>query len=180
MDRETLARKLEEIKTQLGKSYPAVISSPAEITCNDHLSNFLRNGPARKIFLFNCSGGDHDYDELMTTEMETALEVNNDAMYAAVAEMIVKYFGTPIQAYGQLPADMAATDYDDITGEGGISYGIDWTPEYEGGAVFNNADSSTILYWSTSNEYIVLQKGKWSGDGNFLLFTLVTITPSIA
>ena len=167
---------LEEITRQVGTDYPPEVTAPAEITYNDHLTNFLRSGPFRKTFLFSWTGGDYEYDENMSLGEEIRMELNNDEIFITVSNRCAALFGKPGLERPDEPI-FSVTDHEDSSGELNSYDGVAWTPDYEKGAVFENVDSSDMLYWEAEKEYIILQKGKWTGDGNFLFFVLMTITP---
>jgi hypothetical protein len=169
---------IQAIQSSLQSPYPAEITAPIETTAFNSFSNFLRNTPVRKVFLINHTDGDYEYDEDMNMDKEIEMEIANDNVFSETLVACEKVFG---RSLGEFPGDIqvSETNYDDNSKEGTVSDGIEWTPEYEGGAVFRNGDSSDTRYWISGKEFIFLQKGKWTGDGNFLLYVLITITPRV-
>lgn len=167
---------INAIEKSIGTPYPTVITPPVESTAFDSLSNFLRNTPTRKVFLVNHSGGDYEYDENMSIEQEIDLDIANNALFLALRSEMEMDFGV---AGNDTPAGilLMETNPDDCSKEGQIFDDIEWTPEYEGGAIFSNTDSFETCYWIIDKEILLLQKGKWTGDGNFIQYVLVTITP---
>ncbi|RYG28095.1 MAG: hypothetical protein EOO01_40325 [Chitinophagaceae bacterium] len=177
MPTEELQYFVQTIHSAIDRPYPATVSAPLDTTAFDPLTNFLRNGPARKVFLVNCSGGDYEYDEAMTPAEEARMETENDECFNNLLKAATDVWG---EARGEFPpAGMAIseTNYADNSHEGQQFDGVEWTPEYAGGALFRNADSLAARYWQQERDVIFTQKGKWTGDGNFLLFVLVTVTP---
>ncbi|HEX2627369.1 MAG TPA: hypothetical protein VHM26_00100 [Chitinophagaceae bacterium] len=169
---------LEEIQSALQLPYATEVSAPAEATAFNSFSNFLRTTPTRKIFLINHTGGDYEYDEGMNIDKEIEMEIANDAVFSETLIVCENAFG---KSLGEFPEDnrVIESNYDDNSKEGNSFDDIEWTPEYEDGAVFRNADSFQTHYWIRQDQFIFLQKGKWTGDGNFIFYVLITITPCL-
>jgi hypothetical protein len=105
------------------------------------------------------------------------MDITNDNLFNSTLSVADLVFG---KYEGEFPADLpniSETNYEDTSRDGEQADDIGWTPEYEGGAIFRNTDSYDLRYWTRDNNFICLQKGKWTGDGNFLLFVLMTISP---
>lgn len=174
MDTNELEQKIMHVVEILNKPFDGHVGEPIEVSGNGNFSNFLRNGPNRKLVIFNESYGDYEHDESMSDEVEISMSADNDAIYSAAVDLFAKEFGPPlplpIESYDELP--FSRTNFDDSADdeEG------DWTPEYDGGALFENADDFVFEYWNQNNQYIVLQNGKIWGDGDFTFYVLVAIS----
>lgn len=162
-------------KAAMGKPYPTETGKPVEETCNDHLSNFFRNGPNRKVFVLHEAEGDYEYDEEMSIDVEIKMEGESDTIFKSAETMLMTHLGAPLDVppYSDFAFDASEQE---LVRDGQRFDNIDWTPEFEGGAIFENADTLDTRCWNLANEYLVLQKGKWTGDGNFALFVVITIT----
>ncbi|MCF2495701.1 hypothetical protein [Dyadobacter chenhuakuii] len=174
MNVKEIEQKVWQVVDLLESRFDQDVSEPIENTGNCNLSNFLRNGPNRKIVIFKYYYGDYEYDELISEDVEISISIANDAIYNTANNLLTKQFGPPqplpIHDYNQLPFARIAKEKLKENKD------YDWTPEYEGGALFENADDFIFSYWIKKNQYIVLQNGKIWGDGDFTFFVLVTIS----
>jgi hypothetical protein len=178
MNKEEIQQLLLQVKQEMGKPYPAVISAPLHDSIITSLTNFLRNGPERKVFLINCEDGDYEYDQKMTQDIEIGMDIRNQECFKITLEAVGKILGPP--AKEQLPenmSDVITVDKEDISKEGLRFDDTLWTPEYEGGALYLGEYSGETRYWKIADEFIFLESGSYLGDGDFAYYTLVTITP---
>lgn len=174
MDIKELEQKVLQVFKLLNKPFQEQVGEPMEIVGSTDFLNFLRNGPNRKLVIFNESYGDYEHEESMSDDVEISIGADNDAIYSAAVDLLTKEFGTPspqpVESYDELPFSRIhfkeSADVED--GE--------WTPEYDGGALFENADDFVFEYWHQNNQYIVLQNGKIWGDGDFTFYVLVAIS----
>lgn len=162
------------LQRQLGSAYPAAVTRPVVQLNGRCITNFLRNGPHRKVFPLYTSDGDHHADPDMSLEAESAMEADCVRVYKEALRIAELLLGQ--SRGGRQPRDTHSPDADDFAEKEGRAFdGIDWSVEYEGGAVY--CDSHAVRYWAVGDEYVFLQRGKWHGDGNFALFTVMTVTP---
>lgn len=155
--------------------YPDEAGPPAWDSPSAALSNLLRDGPRRKVVLLFSAAGDHDYDENMTTDVELRLEADALGAYKRALREAVATLG-PGRSFSCVPAELLAPqDGSSMQQDTRVLDGIDWTEEYDGGAVSH--DSHRLCCWQLGTELLCLQAGKWQGDGNFALFVLATLTP---
>lgn len=167
-------KEILALKDQLGAAYPATVTLPVAQVNGDSVSNFMRNGPHRKVFALYTGDGDHECDPDMSQEVECAMESACDRIYKEALVMAEALLGK--SRGGFHPWDVYSPDADDFIEKHDQAYdGIAWSVEYEGGAVY--CDSHAVRYWDVGGEYVFLQRGKWHGDGNFALFTVMTVTP---
>lgn len=174
MNIEELEQKVSEVIALLNVPFEQQVGEPAEISGDNSLTNFLRSGPNRKIVIFNYSYGDYEYDESMSQEIEISIEIENKSIYSTAFDLMKKEFGAPlpqpVESYEELPfTRIAFEDSTDIID-------AEWTPEYNGGSLFENADDFVFEYWRENNQYIVLQNGKIWGDGDFTFYVFVAIS----
>lgn len=174
MNIKELEQKVSQVVELLNEPFDEHVGEPAEVSGNSNFSNFLRNGPNRKLVIFNESYGDYEHDESMSDDVEISMSADNNAIYSAAVGLLTKEFGTPspqpVESYDELP--FSRIHFDDSAD---IEDG-EWTPEYDGGALFENSDDFVFEYWHQNNQYIVLQSGKIWGDGDFTFYVLAAIS----
>jgi hypothetical protein len=178
MTKEEIRQLLLQVKEEIGKPYPAAVSAPVQNTIITSLTNFLRTGPGRKVFLVNYDGGDYDYDPEMTQDIEIGMDIFNEGCFKIALAEAGKILGPP--ANEQLPENMneVITIDQENTSKEGLRFDDElWTPEYEGGALYLGEYKGETRYWETADEFIFLESGAYLGDGDFAYYTLFTITP---
>lgn len=182
MTEKEIQQLLLQVKKEIGKPYQVVVSEPIENTIITSLTNFLRNGPKRKVFLIFCDGGDYDYDPDMTQDIEIGMDINNNEHFKITLKIATEVLGPP--AKEQLPENMDnrvyTVNHEDVSKEGMKFDNELWTPEYEGGALYKGEYTGETRYWETNNEFIFLESAAYLGDGDFAYYTLITITPKKA
>lgn len=170
----SLSEALVQIQAELGQPYPETLGPPVWQAPSAHLSNLLRNGPSRKVFLLHHDSGDCDYDEAMTDEVEFRMESEALVMYKQALVLAEACFGTG-RGFDSVPFDLLPPDVDeDERREDDMIDGERWTEEVEGGVVSH--DSRRLRTWIVGHQLVCLQAGKWQGDGNFAIFVAVTLT----
>ncbi|WP_028105104.1 leucine-rich repeat domain-containing protein [Pseudoduganella violaceinigra] len=173
-----LKDKILALQRQLELPYPEVVMEPLDEALDYSLTNFLRNGPHRKVIVLNLAGGDYQYDEDMTPDVEYAMEAECDAIYKEALVIAEGLFGKSRKGWPKDGDSYYEPDSDDFPDKEDEEFdGVPWSQEYEGGAVHSEAE--TMCYWDVNGQYVFLQKGRWTGDDNFQLFALMTATPKL-
>ncbi|WP_353722570.1 hypothetical protein [Dyadobacter sp. 676] len=175
MEHHKLNSLINQVKDLLGVPYPTAVGEPLENTYLSDFTNFLRSGPERKVILFNYECGDYDYDETLSVDDEIKIIAENDGIYDQAQLLITQQLGQPLPFEEVIP--FRRSDFDMVQNATGNGIEIEITPEYFGGALFENTDDTTFCCWQKANEYLSLQKGAWWRGGNFFVFSLATITP---
>ncbi len=173
-----LTHALQAFHIQLATPYPIAVTLPVEETIHDDLTNFLRQGPYRRVYQLYSASGDFDYDADLTEDDMYDMEAACNAIYKHALVIAEYLFGKSKDNYPAgshrvfEPVDTDFNHKEDQTFDG-----IPWSLEYEGGAVYQESDATR--YWETDSDFIFLQRGRLSGDGNFALFVLLTATPKL-
>lgn len=174
---------LNEVKAGLVAPYPAQVGAPVSETLFDTLTNFFRNGPYRKVFVFADDGVDFQYDEDAQEGDDIDVETDNDAIFDYVLARLEAEFGP---ALGHFPVRRDSImdvvddddDDDDDEEERTTDDGTEWTPEHDQGALID-CDSYRSRYWVIEDQYVFLQGGSITGDDNMAAFVALTITPPV-
>lgn len=174
--------QLLDFQKSLSSPYATIVCPPSSEEICEDVSNFLRNGPYRKICLLFSDSGDYEYDPEMDLETEHEIMAECIATYKQALIFAKSLFG---ESCARFPPDWSTVycpDAEDFPEKENAYFdGIPWTIEYEGGPIFQNNDSyEHSCYWEHGNDHIVLQLGKWSGDGNFNYFVAIVASPKLA
>jgi hypothetical protein len=168
-------KEIFALQSQLGAPYPEAVTKPIAEALTNTLTNFLRNGPHRKVFVLYQDSGDYQYDPDMTQEAEYGMGAECTAAYKEALVFLEGLFGRRRVGRPAARRSYYEPDSDDFPDKEDQEYdGIVWSPEYEGGPEYTEID--TLCHWEVNGEYIFLQEGRWTGDDNFEYFTLMTVT----
>jgi hypothetical protein len=170
-ERDTL---LISLHAMLDKPYPSRITAPVDSSLSLNLRNFFRERPDRKVAVVFIGSGDYEYDEDMTQDIDIALSIEARQFYKMAGKAISTNHGEPL---AKAPVGLLSVNHDDDSKEGQSFNNEAWSPEYEGGAIFDNADNYDTQHWKIGADVLTLQWGTVTGDGDFDHFVLMTLTP---
>ncbi|SMB84480.1 hypothetical protein [Deinococcus hopiensis] len=178
---EYLREALDQVDSELGSPFLPEVGATLQQTNFDNVSNFFRSGPKRKVIQLNQDSGDYDHDPDLTQDQEIAMQLENEAYFETALAQLQSRYGAPL---GHTPVhweSVVTTDDDEEQREARedeVIDGIPWTPEYDQGAVVW-VDGGQMRYWVIGDRYLFLQEGRVWGDGTFLFFVSVAISPVV-
>ncbi|MES2819788.1 MAG: hypothetical protein V4812_12475 [Pseudomonadota bacterium] len=173
---DLIDKTLQRVSDALYLDFPEHVGLPQEESLHPRITNFFRNGPYRRVFVFNCDGGDYDYNPDLTEDQEWQRSAENERIFLAVLERAQQRFGPALGHYPLDTDSMIDVDSDDESLEGEEFDGIEWSPSYAQGATLT-VDDGDCRYWVQNDRYLFLQTGKEWGDGTFVFFVAMTLSP---
>lgn len=173
-----IAATLDQLKHAIHTDFPAEVGAPVAETLFAMVTNFFRNGPQRKVFVFASDGIDFQYHESVREGDDTKLELAMFDTFNSVLEQAERVLGAPL---GHRPLDrdsvMDVKEYH-YYDEGDTGDGTEWTPEYEQGALLC-CDEDRTRFWFINGRYIFVQGGYITADDMIVGYVAMTITPKL-
>jgi|GEM_PF-6708550 len=176
---DRLVKLVDAVKNLLDLPYPAEVGPSQVDDCIFGVNNFFRNGPFRKLQLIHTTGGDYEYETTEEIDEDGQEQEHLDVFNFIRLQLASTFFEyNSFDGYHPLDLDVCE-NYQDLEKEDGTCPGeedVDWSPTYQGGAAYPDQIVQEIV-WDLGKEYLLLSIGRTDGDGNFRLYTFVTVTP---